>query len=101
MSKDRYDETFAGKDERFVAKPSSHDEFKKILKHYKRVGYDTLHAWLKTQSWFIAKFFNLHDGGSDLRLNDDTDIKRSSAGQCLLLSMAGSTVAQLGFFLKL
>ena len=37
-------------------------------------------------------------GGSDLRFHDDYGKTLSSVGQRLMLSLAGPTVAQLGFF---
>ena len=40
-------------------------------------------------------------GGSDFRLHDDYGKTLSSVGQRLMLSLAGPTVTQLGFFLSM
>ena len=44
---------------RIVGKPTFSDQFKKIIKSYKKlnitwISCDNLHVWLQTQSWFIA-----------------------------------------------
>ena len=54
-----YDD-LVNKFKQIVGKPHFSDQFKNIIKCYIKVGpCDSLHAWLYTQSWFIAMVSSL------------------------------------------
>ena len=90
---------------RIVGKPNLSDQFKKIVKRYKRVGH-IMYIVRQSASLVVnpitvdSYVFNvvLHDSGSGLRLNDSPDLTLKSIGWCLMPSLAGPTVAQLEVF---
>ena len=64
-----------------IGKPNFSDQFKRLLYVIKEwdttwMSCDCLHAWLLTQSQFIAMFtLQFHDSGSVLGINDGADVK--------------------------
>ena len=77
------------------------DEFEKIIKRYKRVGYAKfcMPCYKPNHSLYVAIVSSLlHDGGLGLRFSDDTDLQLSSMSQFLMFVLTGPTVAQLGVF---
>ena len=62
---------------RIAGKLSFHDQFKKIIKHYKRAGYsmDVMRQFACLAINPITVYSYGFYGGSGLRLDDDTGIK--------------------------
>ena len=74
---------------RIVGKPTFHDQFKKIIKHYKIVGYsmDSMRQsaclLINPITVYSYGFVLSAYGRSGLRLNDETGINLQSVGKCL------------------
>ena len=80
-----YDDS-VNKFKRIIQKPNLSNQFKKIIKRYKKnwIYYNGYYATV-CMSGFKPNYIFLHDDASGLRLNDGPDGKLSSVGWCLML----------------